>query len=182
MALLPILEFPDPRLRTRAAPVQQFDAALKQLIADMLQTMYSAPGIGLAATQVDVHRQLLVMDVSAEKNQPQVYINPQIVTRDGVEVSEEGCLSVPNVFEEVERAARVRVRAQDADGQAFERELEGLAAVCLQHEMDHLAGKLFVDYLSGLKRERIRRKLEKERRERASGAAKPAARAAARVI
>jgi peptide deformylase len=182
MALLPILEFPDPRLRTRALPVQQFDAALKRLIADMLQTMYSAPGIGLAATQVNVHRQLLVMDVSGEKNQPEVYINPEIVTRDGSEVSEEGCLSVPNIFEEVERAARVQVRAQDADGKPFERELEGLAAVCLQHEMDHLAGKLFVDYLSGLKRERIRRKLEKERRERASGAAKPAARAAARGI
>jgi peptide deformylase len=182
MALLPILEFPDPRLRTRAAPVQQFDGALKQLIADMLQTMYAAPGIGLAATQVNVHRQLLVMDVSSEKNQPQVYINPEIVTRDGAEVSEEGCLSVPNIFEEVERAARVQVRAQDANGKLFERELEGLAAVCLQHEMDHLAGKLFVDYLSGLKRERIRRKLEKERRERASGAAKPAARATARVI
>jgi peptide deformylase len=182
MALLSILEFPDPRLRTRAEPVLQFDAALRQLIADMLQTMYAAPGIGLAATQVNVHRALLVMDVSAEKNQPEVYINPQIVTRDGVEVSEEGCLSVPNIFEEVERAARVRVRAQDAHGQSFERELEGLAAVCLQHEMDHLAGKLFVDYLSGLKRERIRRKLEKERRERASGAAKPAARATARVI
>ena len=182
MAMLPILEFPDPRLRTRAEPVRQFDAALKQLIADMLQTMYAAPGIGLAATQVNVHRQLLVMDVSSEKNQPQIYINPQIVTRDGVEVSEEGCLSVPNIFEEVERAARVQVRAQDADGEPFERDLDGLAAVCLQHEMDHLAGKLFVDYLSGLKRERIRRKLEKERRERASGAAKPVARAAARVI
>jgi len=148
----------------------------------MLQTMYTAPGIGLAATQVNVHRQLLVMDVSSEKNRPEVYINPEIVTRDGVEVSEEGCLSVPNIFEEIERAARVRVRAQDADGRPLERELDGLAAVCLQHEMDHLAGKLFVDYLSGLKRERIRRKLEKERRERASGAAKPAARAAARVI
>jgi peptide deformylase len=182
MALLPILEFPDPRLRTRAQPVQQFDAALRQLIADMLQTMYAAPGIGLAATQVNVHRQLLVMDVSADKKEPQVYVNPQILTRDGVEVSEEGCLSVPNVFEEIERAARVRVRAKDAHGQVFERELDGLAAVCLQHEMDHLAGKLFVDYLSGLKRERIRRKLEKERRERASGTAKPAARAAARVI
>jgi len=182
MALLPILEFPDPRLRTRAQPVQQFDAALRQLIADLLQTMYAAPGIGLAATQVNVHRALLVMDLSTDKNQPQVYINPEIVTRDGVEVSEEGCLSVPNIFEEVERAARVRVRAHDADGALFERELDGLAAVCLQHEMDHLAGKLFVDYLSGLKRERIRRKLEKERRERASGAAKPAARAAARVI
>jgi peptide deformylase len=182
MALLPILEFPDPRLRTRAEPVQQFDDALRQLAADMLQTMYAAPGIGLAATQVDVHRRLLVMDVSAEQDQPQIYINPEIVARDGVEVSEEGCLSVPNIFEEVERAARIQVRAQDEHGASFERELTGLAAVCLQHEMDHLAGKLFVDYLSGLKRERIRRKLEKERRERASGAAKPAARASARVI
>jgi peptide deformylase len=182
MALLPILEFPDPRLRTRAEPVQQFDDALRQLAADMLQTMYAAPGIGLAATQVDVHRRLLVMDVSPEQDQPQVYINPEIVARDGVEVSEEGCLSVPNIFEEVERAARIQVRAQDEHGAPFERELTGLAAVCLQHEMDHLAGKLFVDYLSGLKRERIRRKLEKERRERDSGAARPAARASARVI
>ncbi|MGH8230356.1 MAG: peptide deformylase [Steroidobacteraceae bacterium] len=182
MALLPILEFPDPRLRTRAEPVREFDAALQQLVADMLETMYAAPGIGLAATQVDVHRQLLVMDVGSEDKQPQIFINPQILTRDGVEVSEEGCLSVPNVFEPVERAARVRVRAQGADRVVFERDLDGLAAVCLQHEMDHLAGKLFVDYLSGLKRERIRRKLEKERRERASGTAKPAARAAARVI
>src|SRR6204780_2065782 len=182
MALLPILEFPDPRLRVRAEPVQQFDAALQRLIADMLETMYAAPGIGLAATQVNVHRALLVMDTSQDKNQPQVFINPEILSRDGVEVSEEGCLSVPNVFEEVERAARVRVRARDADGQTFERDLEGLAAVCLQHEMDHLLGKLFVDYLSVLKRERIRRKLEKERRDRASGAPKPATRAAARVI
>src|ERR1700685_684421 len=120
MALLPILEFPDPRLRVRAEPVQQFDATLRQLIADMLQTMYAAPGIGLAATQVDVHRRLLVMDVSAEQDQPQVYINPEIVTRDGVEVSEEGCLSVPNIFEEVGRAARVVVRGRDADGASLE--------------------------------------------------------------
>lgn len=182
MALLPVLEFPDPRLRTRARPVVEFDAALEQLVADMLQTMYAAPGIGLAATQVNVHQQLIVMDVGGENREPQVYINPELLSRDGVEISEEGCLSVPNVYEDVERAARVRVRAWDADGQVFERDLEGLAAVCLQHEMDHLAGKLFVDYLSGLKRERIRRKLEKERRERASGAPKPAARAAARVI
>jgi peptide deformylase len=182
MALLPVLEFPDPRLRTRARPVEEFDAVLKQLVADMLETMYAAPGIGLAATQVNAHRQLIVMDVGGENRQPQVYINPELLSRDGVEVSEEGCLSVPNVYEDIERAARVRVRARDVDGQVFERDLEGLAAVCLQHEMDHLAGKLFVDYLSGLKRERIRRKLEKERRERASGAPKPAARAAARVI
>jgi peptide deformylase len=182
MALLPILEFPDPRLRTRARPVEEFDAALKQLAADMLETMYAAPGIGLAATQVNFHRQLIVMDTGGETRDPQIYINPEILSRDGAEMTEEGCLSVPNVYEEVERAARVRIRARDLDGQTFERDLDGLAAVCLQHEMDHLAGKLFVDYLSGLKRERIRRKLEKERRERATGAAKPAARVAARVI
>jgi peptide deformylase len=182
MSLLPILEFPDPRLRTRAQPVRTFDAALKRLIADMFETMYAAPGIGLAATQVDVHRALLVMDPSQEKNQPQVYINPEVLTREGIEVSEEGCLSVPSIFEEVQRAARVRVRAQNADGEFFERELEGLDAICLQHEMDHLAGKLFVDYLSTLKRERIRRKLEKERRERTSDAPPATARAAARVI
>ena len=182
MALLSILEFPDPRLRTRAEPVRSFDAALRKLIADMFQTMYAAPGIGLAATQVDVHRALLIMDASPDKNQPQVYINPEILLRDGVEVSEEGCLSVPSVFEEVQRAARVRVRAQNAEGKVFERELENLDAVCLQHEMDHLAGKLFVDYLSSLKRERIRHRLEKERRERASGAPAATARAAARVI
>ena len=185
MARLTILEFPDPRLRTRAEPVRDFDDALQRLIADMFETMYAAPGIGLAATQVDVHRQLIVIDTSQEKNRPQVYINPEILSRDGAEVSEEGCLSVPNFFEEVERAARVRVRARHPDGSSFERDLEGLDAVCLQHEMDHLAGKLFVDYLSSLKRERIRRKLEKEQRERrehpAAGVTPPA-RAAARVI
>jgi len=182
MALLPILEFPDPRLRTRAQPVTEFDGALKQLADDMLQTMYAAPGVGLAATQVNVHRQLIVMDAGGEKKDPQVYINPEIISREGVEVTEEGCLSVPNIYEEVERAARVRVRARDLTGRSFERELDGLAAVCLQHEMDHLTGKLFVDYLSALKRERIRRKLEKERRERAAGAPKATARVAARVI
>lgn len=169
MALLPILEFPDPRLRLRAEPVQQFDAELKRLIADMLQTMYAAPGIGLAATQVNVHRRLLVMDVSSEKDQPQVYINPEIVTRDGAEVSEEGCLSVPNVFEEIERAARIQVRAQDADGRPFERDLTGLAAVCLQHEMDHLEGVLFIDHLSKLKRGIVLRKLQKAKRLKDAG-------------
>jgi peptide deformylase len=182
MARLPILEFPDPRLRIRAAPVRSFDAGLRALIADMFETMYAAPGIGLAATQVDVHRALLVMDTSSERKQPQVYINPEILTRDGVAINEEGCLSVPNVFDEVERAVRVRVRAHSPEGAVFERELEGLEAVCLQHEMDHLSGKLFVDYLSSLKRHRIRRKLEKERRERASGAPAAPTRAAARVI
>jgi peptide deformylase len=177
MALLQILEYPDPRLRTRAAPVQAFDAALRQFIADMFETMYAAPGIGLAATQVDVHRAIIVMDLSKEKNQPHVFINPEILARDGLAMSEEGCLSVPNVYEPVERAAQVRVRAHDADGQRFERDLDGLIAVCLQHEMDHLDGKLFVDYLSFLKRGRIRRKLEKERRERTGdgGSRTPAA-------
>jgi peptide deformylase len=185
MARLTILEFPDPRLRTRAEPVREFDAALQQLIADLFETMYAAPGIGLAATQVNVHRRLLVIDTSQEKNRPQVYINPAILHRDGVEVSEEGCLSVPNFFEEVQRAARIRVRAQHPDGTRFERDLEGLDAVCVQHEMDHLSGKLFVDYLSSLKRERIRRKLEKEQRERREaprGSASVTTRAAARVI
>ena len=168
MALLRILEFPDPRLRTRAVPVAQFDAALRQLVADMLETMYAAPGIGLAATQVDVHRRLIVIDVSEHRDQPLVLINPDIVARDGVELTEEGCLSVPQVFEEVQRAARVRVRFQDLDGATVEREFDGLLGVCVQHEMDHLDGKLFVDYLSSLKRERIRRKLEKDRRERGS--------------
>lgn len=183
MALLPILEFPDPRLRTRAQPVRSFDAGLERLVADMLETMYAAPGVGLAATQVDVHRQVIVMDTSAEKNQPQVFINAEILEREGTEAGEEGCLSVPNTFEQIKRATRVRARAQSVRGESFERELTGLAAVCLQHELDHLAGKLFVDYLSALKRERIRRKLEKERREQASGATKPAAaRASARAI
>jgi peptide deformylase len=169
MARLSILEFPDPRLRTRAAAVQHFDAALHRLIDDMLETMYAAPGIGLAATQVNVHKRVIVIDVSEHKQDPEVFINPQIVSAEGEAVSEEGCLSVPEIFEDVQRAARVRVRAQDRHGASFERELEGMLGVCVQHEMDHLEGKLFVDYLSSLKRERIRRRLEKERRERASG-------------
>ena len=183
MALLPILEFPDPRLRTRAAPVEVFDPELERLVADMLETMYAAPGVGLAATQINVHRQIIVMDTSAEKNEPHIYINAQILEQDGEELGEEGCLSVPDTFEQIRRAGRVRARAQDVRGDSFERELTGLAAVCLQHELDHLAGKLFVDYLSNLKRERIRRKLEKERRDRAAGRSKPAAkRAASRAI
>ena len=182
MSRLTILEFPDPRLRTRAEPVRTFDDALQRLVADMFETMYAAPGIGLAATQVNVHKALLVMDLSHEKNQPQVFINPEILSRDGVEVSEEGCLSVPNIYEEVERAASVRVRAQAVDGTVFERDLEGVEAVCAQHEMDHLAGKLFVDYLSSLRRERIRRKLEKERRERPGGGSIAPTRISARVI
>ena len=170
MALLPILEFPDTRLRIRAKPVEYFDEELKRLIADMFETMYAAPGVGLAGTQVNVHRHIFVMDTSAEKNTPQVYINTEILERDQEQAADEGCLSVPAIFEPVRRATRVRVRSQDGDGQPFERELTGLAAVCVQHEMDHLAGKLFVDYLTNLKRERIRRKLEKEQRERAATA------------
>lgn len=166
MAQLTILEFPDPRLRTRAAPVRDFDAALHRLIEDMLETMYAAPGIGLAATQVNVHKALLVIDISDVKNDPQVFINPKILSRDGVAQTEEGCLSVPQVYEKVERAERVRVRAQDRNGEFFERDLEGLLAVCVQHEMDHIEGKLFVDYLSDLKRDRVRKKLDKERKER----------------
>ncbi len=166
MALRPILEYPDPRLRTRAQPVTQFDAGLGQLIDDMLETMYAAPGVGLAATQVDVHKRLIVIDVSAERTDPLVLINPEILTREGVGTQEEGCLSVPGIFDDVQRAARVRVRAQDRTGQVFERECDEVLAVCVQHEMDHLEGKLFVDYLSELKRERIRKKLDKDRKER----------------
>ena len=166
MAQLTILEFPDPRLRTRAAPVQEFDESLARLVEDMLETMYAAPGIGLAATQVNVHRAAIVIDISESRNEPQVFINPRILSREGVEQTEEGCLSVPQVYELVERAAQVRVRAQDRHGAHFERELDGLLAVCVQHELDHLEGRLFVDYLSSLKRERIRRKLVKEQRER----------------
>jgi peptide deformylase len=168
MALLPILEFPDPRLREQALPVTQFDGALGRLIDDMLQTMYAAPGIGLAATQVNVRKRVLVIDVSEKRDAPLEFVNPQILSREGVAKTEEGCLSVPGIFDQVERAAKVRVRAQDRRGEVFERDLEGSLAVCVQHEMDHLDGRLFVDYLSDLKRERIRKKLEKERKEKAS--------------
>ena len=166
MAKLNILEFPDPRLRIKAKPVEVVDDALRQLIDDMFETMYDAPGIGLAATQVDVHRRLLVADVSADKDDPWVLINPEIVAKDGVEVTEEGCLSVPGYYEEVERAEHVRVRYLDRDGKQAESEFEGLLAVCVQHEMDHLDGKLFVDYLSEAKRQRIRKRLQKDRRYR----------------
>ena len=166
MALRTILEFPDPRLRTRARPVTRFDAALHRLIGDMLETMYAAPGIGLAATQIDVHQRLIVIDVSETHDQPLVLLNPEVLTREGEATTEEGCLSVPGIFDEVKRATRIRVRAQYRMGEVFERDCDGLLAVCVQHEMDHLEGKLFVDYLSGLKRERIRKKLDKERRAR----------------
>ena len=166
MAKLKILEFPDPRLRKKAKPVDNVDDALRQLIDDMFETMYDAPGIGLAATQVDVHRRLLVADVSSEKTEPWVLINPVIIEQDGVEVTEEGCLSVPGYYEEVERAEHIKVRYLDRDGKEQESEFDGLLAVCVQHEMDHLEGKLFVDYLSEAKRQRIRKRLEKERRQR----------------
>src|SRR5579862_2954509 len=168
MALRTILEYPDPRLRTRAQPVTRFDAELGRLVDDMFETMYAAPGIGLAATQVDVHKRVIVMDVSKDRDEPLVFINPEILSREGEEISEEGCLSVPENFAEVKRAAKVRVRAQDRNGDVFERDYDDILAVCIQHEIDHLDGKLFVDYLSDLKRERIRKKLEKERKERAS--------------
>ena len=164
MAILEILEYPDPRLRTRAQPVEEVDDDLRRLVDDMLETMYAAPGIGLAATQVNVHKRLLVLDVSEDQSQPQVFVNPQIIERDGIEVMEEGCLSVPGFYASVERAQHIRVRALGRDGKAFELEADGLLAICIQHEIDHLDGKLFVDYLSDLKRQRIRKKLEKGRR------------------
>ena len=164
MAKLTILEYPDPRLRTVARPVTEFDARLGQLIADMAETMYAAPGIGLAATQVDQHIQLIVIDVSETKDQLRVFINPVILwAAEETVVCEEGCLSVPGVYDEVRRPARVRVQAQDAYGARFELDCEGLLAVCVQHEMDHLTGKVFVDYLSALKQERVRTKMRKRR-------------------
>jgi peptide deformylase len=164
MAKLKILEFPDPKLRTKATPVEAVDDALRALIADMLETMYAAPGIGLAATQVDVHKRLLVADVSPDQSEPYAFINPEILEKDGVIVSDEGCLSVPGYYEEVERAEHIRLRFLDGNGDEQEMEAEGLLAVCIQHEIDHLDGKLFVDYLSEAKRQRIRKKLLKERR------------------
>jgi peptide deformylase len=174
MALRTILEFPDPRLRTRALPVTVFDAELGRLIDDMFETMYAAPGIGLAATQIDVHQRVIVIDVSVDHSSPLVVINPEILVREGVETMEEGCLSVPGYFDDVQRAAKVRLRAQDRDGVVYERDCDELLAVCVQHEMDHIDGKLFVDYLSDLKRDRVRKKLDKERKERAAGRAAPA--------
>ena len=175
MSRLTILEYPDPRLRTRARPVEQFDAALGRLIDDMFETMYAAPGIGLAATQVDVHRRLLVIDISEDRSAPLVCINPEILSREGKAKTEEGCLSVPGVFDDVQRAERVRVRSQDRTGAVFEQDLEGFLAVCLQHEMDHLEGKLVVDDLSDIMRVKIRTKLEKERKERAASQQRPGA-------
>jgi peptide deformylase len=163
-AMLEILEFPDPRLRTKAQPVTVFDQALLDLIDGMFETMYAAPGIGLAATQVNVHKQLLVLDVSDEKNEPLTLINPVITAHEGAQVYQEGCLSVPGIFADVERADRISVEALDRHGKPLKFEADGLLAVCIQHEMDHLIGKLFVDYLSPLKRDMVRKKLDKQRR------------------
>jgi len=167
MALLPILEFPDPRLRTKAVPVdasELISPAFQALLDDMFQTMYDAPGIGLAASQVDVHKRFMVIDVSDEKNQPQVFVNPEIVSKQGEQLYQEGCLSVPGIYADVSRAEAITVRYLDRCGQAQELHTDGLLAVCIQHEMDHLDGKLFVDYLSPLKRDMVRKKLAKQRK------------------
>jgi peptide deformylase len=170
MTKLAILEYPDPRLRHTAEVVRVFDDALRQFAADLLETMYAARGVGLAASQVDVHRRILVIDVSEQRNRPLVLVNPQILAAEGLEPAEEGCLSLPGIFDKVKRAPNIRVRAQDAAGAAFELDAAGLLAVCIQHEMDHLEGKLFVDHLSELKRQLIRKRLQKERKQRSAPA------------
>ncbi len=164
MAILDILHFPDTRLRNVARPVKEVDDGVRKLIDDMFETMYEAPGIGLAAIQVNQPRRVIVVDISEERNQPLALVNPEILERQGEEEMDEGCLSVPGIYEKVQRAERVRVRALDRDGNPLEMEADGLLAVCIQHEIDHLDGKLFVDYLSNLKRQRIRKRLEKEAR------------------
>ena len=165
MAILQVLYHPDPRLRIKAAPVPVVDDEVRRLAADMMETMYVAPGIGLAATQVNVHRRLLVVDVSETHDQPLCLVNPTLLQKEGVERMEEGCLSVPGVFEEVERAERIRVRFQNLEGHIVDQDADGLLAVCIQHEMDHLEGKLFLDYLSPLKRSRITKKLTKAQKQ-----------------
>lgn len=162
MAVLHVLHYPDERLRTIAKPVDAVNADIKQLVADMLDTMYAENGIGLAATQVNVHLRVVVIDISEDRNEPMVFINPEIIARSGDTSYEEGCLSVPQSYAKVERAAEITVKAQDKNGNSFELKADGLLAICLQHELDHLVGKLFIDYLSPLKRDRIRKKLEKE--------------------
>jgi peptide deformylase len=166
MAILTILEFPDPRLRTIARLVDPaaIDAGFQRLLDDMFETMYAAPGIGLAASQIDVHQRFMVIDVSDAKNEPRVFLNPQILSREGEQACQEGCLSVPGIYADVKRAERITVRALDRHGQPFELAADGLLAICIQHEMDHLDGKLFVDYLSPLKRDMVKRKLAKQRR------------------
>ena len=167
MARLPILRYPDSRLYKKASPVKEIDAHIRMLVANMAETMYAAPGIGLAATQVDIHKQVIVIDVSETRDQLLVLINPEITEREGIQNIDEGCLSVPDVYEPVERAQRIAVSALDAQGKAFSRGAEGLLAVCIQHEMDHLEGKVFVDYLSRLKRTRIRAKMLKQQKKSA---------------
>lgn len=164
MGLLTILRYPDPRLHKVASAVTVFDAELQKLVRDMAQTMYEAPGVGLAATQVNVHKQVIVIDTSEDRSDLKVLINPRILHADGVQVLEEGCLSVPGIYEEVERAEHIVVQAQDEHGKSYQLEAEGLLAVCIQHEMDHLLGKVFVEYLSRLKQTRIRARMEKETR------------------
>jgi peptide deformylase len=165
MAILDILHYPDKRLRTVAKPVEKVDDSIRTLVRDMFETMYAAPGIGLAATQVDVHQQIIVIDVSAEKNQPLCLINPVILAEEGIESCDEGCLSVPDIYEVVERAEKVTVKALDQNGDEFTLQADELLAVCIQHEMDHLKGKLFVDYLSPLKLQRIKKRIQKLLRE-----------------
>jgi peptide deformylase len=164
MALLPILEYPDPRLKKVAAPVAAVTADVRKLVRDMAETMYAAPGVGLAATQVNVHRRVIVIDISDHKDDLRVFINPELLSADGEAECEEGCLSVPGYYDKVTRAARIRVRALDEHGETFELDAEGLLAVCIQHEMDHLVGKVFVEYLSPLKRARLTAKLRKKQR------------------
>ncbi|HWU97142.1 MAG TPA: peptide deformylase [Oxalicibacterium sp.] len=177
MSILNILRYPDPRLHKVAKPVTQFDARIKQLVADMAETMYDAPGVGLAASQVDVHEQVIVIDTSETHSELRAYINPEIIwASPEMQVYDEGCLSVPGVYDGVERHAQVKVRAFDADGKQFELEADGLLAVCIQHEMDHLKGKVFVEYLSPLKRNRIKTKMLKEERELARSGARVAQR------
>lgn len=165
MALLPILRYPDPRLHKIAAPISTVDASIRKLAADMAETMYAAPGIGLAATQVDRHIRLIIIDVTENKSRLQVFINPEIINKSGDCESEEGCLSVPGIYESVTRAEEITVKALDLDGKTFELTAEGLLAVCIQHEIDHLNGKVFVNYLSRLKQQRIKEKLIKQARE-----------------
>ena len=164
MAILDVLSFPDERLRTVAKPVEEVNDEIKQLVSDMFETMKDENGIGLAATQVNRHVQVVVMDVSEDQNEPRVFINPEIIRKDGSTISEEGCLSVPGNYAKVERAESITVKALVQNGESFELDAEGLLAICIQHELDHLKGKLFIDYLSPLKRQRIRKKLEKEAR------------------
>jgi peptide deformylase len=167
MALLKVLRFPDQRLRIQAKPVKQVDDSIRKIVADMFETIYDAPGIGLAATQVNIHKQIIVIDISEKANQPLCFINPKILSHEGTQTLEEGCLSVPEIFEKIDRAKRITVQALNQQGESFTLTTDGLLTACILHEIDHLKGKLFVDYLSSLKRQRIRKKLIKQQRRRA---------------